>query len=97
MLITGSLMLGVYAIVEPAARYGWGAGRTLGLGAAALGLLVAFVVREATARNPLVPLGIFRSRNVSGANAIQALAVAATVLKPERRAKEDSEMRMEST
>jgi predicted MFS family arabinose efflux permease len=39
-------------------------------------LLVAFVVREATARNPLVPLRIFRSRNVSGANVIQALTVA---------------------
>src|SRR3712207_8719918 len=69
-------MLGVYTIVEPAADYGWGAGQTLVLGAAALGLLVAFVVHEATARNPLIPLRIFRSRNVSGANAIQALVVA---------------------
>ena len=75
-LITGSLMLGVYTIVEPAADLGWGAGRTLGLGAAALALLVAFVVREATARNPLVPLRIFRSRNVTGANIIQALTIA---------------------
>jgi EmrB/QacA subfamily drug resistance transporter len=75
-LITGSLMLGVYTIVEPAAELGWGAGRTLGLGAAALGLLVAFVAREATARSPLVPLRIFRSRNVAGANVIQALTVA---------------------
>jgi EmrB/QacA subfamily drug resistance transporter len=76
ILITGSLMLGVYTIVEPAARLGWGAGLTLGLGAGALGLLVAFLVREATAKNPLIPLRIFRSRNVSGANIIQALTVA---------------------
>jgi EmrB/QacA subfamily drug resistance transporter len=76
VLITSSLMLGVYTIVKPAADYGWGSGRTLGLGAAALGLLAAFVVREATARNPLVPLRIFRSRNVTGANVIQALTVA---------------------
>jgi predicted MFS family arabinose efflux permease len=41
-----------------------------------LALLVAFVAREATARNPLIPLRIFRSRNVSGANLIQALTVA---------------------
>jgi len=75
-LITGSLMLGVYTIVEPAAEHGWGAGRTLGLGTIALGLLVAFVVREATARNPLIPLRIFGSRNVTGANIIQALTVA---------------------
>jgi EmrB/QacA subfamily drug resistance transporter len=76
LLITGSLMLGVYTIVKPAADYGWGSGRTLGLGAAAIALLAAFVAREATARNPLVPLRIFRSRNVTGANLIQALTVA---------------------
>ena len=33
-------------------------------------------MREATAANPLMPLRMFRSRNVSGANAIQALAIA---------------------
>ena len=76
VLITSSLMLGVYTIVKPAADDGWGAGRTLGLGAVSLALLAAFVAREATARNPLIPLRIFRSRNVSGANLIQALIVA---------------------
>jgi EmrB/QacA subfamily drug resistance transporter len=75
-LITGALMLGVYTIVKPAADYGWGAGRTLALGAVSLALLVAFVVREATAGNPLMPLRIFRSRIVAGANAVQALAAA---------------------
>jgi predicted MFS family arabinose efflux permease len=39
-------------------------------------LLAAFLVRQATAANPLMPLRIFRSRNVSGANAIQALSIA---------------------
>jgi EmrB/QacA subfamily drug resistance transporter len=76
LLITGALMLGVYTIVKPAAEQGWGSSQTLGLGAVALALLAAFVVREATARNPLVPLRIFRSRNVSGANIVQALSVA---------------------
>ncbi len=74
-LITSSLMLGVYTIVKPAADYGWGAGRTLGLGALTLVLLAAFVAREATARNPLIPLRIFRSANVTGANLIQALSI----------------------
>ena len=69
-------MLLVYTIVKPAADYGWGDGRTLSLGSASLGLLAAFIWREATARTPLIPLRIFRSRNVSGANAIQALIVA---------------------
>ncbi len=75
-LVTSALMLGVYTIVEPAAEHGWGDGQTLALGAASLVLLGAFVAREATARNPLVPLGIFRSRNVLTANSIQILSVA---------------------
>jgi EmrB/QacA subfamily drug resistance transporter len=76
VLVTGALMLGVYTIVGPAAEDGWGASGTLALGAASLGLLAAFVAREATARNPLMPLRIFRSRNVTGANLIQCLSVA---------------------
>jgi EmrB/QacA subfamily drug resistance transporter len=75
-LITGALMLLVYTIVKPAADEGWGAPLTLGLGATSLALLGGFIAREATARTPLVPLRIFRNRNVSGANAVQALFVA---------------------
>jgi EmrB/QacA subfamily drug resistance transporter len=75
-LITGALMLGVYTIVKPAAEQGWGATQTLALGAASLVLLAAFIAREATAKSPLIPLRIFRSRNVSGANVIQVLTVA---------------------
>jgi EmrB/QacA subfamily drug resistance transporter len=76
VFITSSLMLGVYTIVNPAAEYGWGADRTLALGALSLALLAAFIAREATAHSPLVPLRIFRSRNVTGANLIQVLSVA---------------------
>ncbi|HEY8002021.1 MAG TPA: MFS transporter [Solirubrobacterales bacterium] len=76
ILITTSLMLGVYTIVKPAADYGWTDGQTLGLGAASLALLIAFIVRESRAENPIMPLRIFRSRNVSGANVVQALLVA---------------------
>ncbi len=75
-LITSSLMLGVFTIVEPAAREGWGSLTTLACSAGSFLLLVAFIVRESTVANPLVPLRIFKSRNVSGANAIQALTVA---------------------
>jgi EmrB/QacA subfamily drug resistance transporter len=76
VLVTSSLMLGVYTIVKPAAEKGWGASETLLLGAVSLLLLAAFIAREATARNPLIPLRIFRSRNVTGANLIQILTVA---------------------
>jgi len=76
VLVTGALMLAVYTIVKPAAELGWGSGTTLAYGAAALVLLAAFLARESTAANPLIPLRIFRSRTVSGANAVQALSVA---------------------
>ncbi len=76
LLITSSLMLGVYTIVKPAADHGWASGQALAFGAVSLALLVAFVVRQATGRNPLIPLRIFRSRNVTGANVLQALLVA---------------------
>ena len=76
VLITTSLMLGVYTIVKPAAEQGWGSTTALLLGAGSLALLAAFVAWEATCRNPLIPLRLFRSRNVSGANVIQALTVA---------------------
>jgi EmrB/QacA subfamily drug resistance transporter len=75
-LITGALMLLVYTLVKPAADKGWGATETLGLGALSIAMLAAFVLREATAKTPLVPLRIFRSRNISGANLNQILAVA---------------------
>jgi MFS family permease len=74
-LITGALMLGVYTIVE-AAHYGWGSAHTLGLGALAIALSVAFATRESRAAVPLVPLRIFRQRTVTAANAIQLLMVA---------------------
>ena len=68
-------MLGVYTIVE-ASHYAWGSAHTLGFGALAAALLVSFVVRQARAANPLVPLRVFRSRTVTGANLVQVLMVA---------------------
>ncbi len=74
-LVTAALMLGVYTIVE-AADYGWGSTHTLGFGAVALVLLASFVARQLAAANPLLPLRVLRSRNVSGANLVQVLMVA---------------------
>jgi EmrB/QacA subfamily drug resistance transporter len=74
-LVTAALMLGVYTIVE-AADYGWGSTHTLGFGAVALVLLASFVARQLAAANPLLPLRVLRSRNVSGGNLVQVLMVA---------------------
>jgi EmrB/QacA subfamily drug resistance transporter len=75
LLVTGALMLGVYTIVK-AQNYGWGSVHTLGLGALAVALLAGFVARERRAKQPLMPMQIFRSRNVAGANLVQMLFVA---------------------
>jgi hypothetical protein len=72
VLVTVALMLGVYTIVE-SSDYGLGSVRTLGFGALAVGLLAAFVVRQALAKTPILPLRIFASRKLSAANVVQAL------------------------
>jgi EmrB/QacA subfamily drug resistance transporter len=74
LLITGAMMLSVFTIVDPAAQQGWLAVRTLTLGACSLALLGGFILRQRTARNPLMPLRIFSSRNVTGANLVQVLS-----------------------
>src|SRR5262249_18006209 len=76
ILVTAALMLGVYTIVA-SNLYGLRSLHSLGVGALALALLVAFLGRQAVAANPLMPLRLFRSRNLSGANLIQAVMVGA--------------------
>ena len=74
VLLTGGLMLGVYTILQ-VSEQGWGSTRTLGLGAVSIALVAAFVARQARIANPLMPLRLFRSRNVAGANVVIALLV----------------------
>src|SRR5262245_5843928 len=62
-LITSSLMLGVYTILG-VSKHGWGSSQTLILGAISLAFGAAFVARQARIENPLMPLRLFRSRNV---------------------------------
>jgi EmrB/QacA subfamily drug resistance transporter len=62
-LVTVALMLAVYGVVG-GNEAGWTSGRTLGILAGAVALLVAFVVREARVEHPLVPLRLFTLRNV---------------------------------
>jgi EmrB/QacA subfamily drug resistance transporter len=73
-LLIGGLMLGVYTILG-VTEEGWGSSQTLTLGAVSIALLVALVARQARIANPLIPLRLFRSPNVAGANLIQALLV----------------------
>jgi len=74
-LLTTSLMLGVFTILQ-ITKWGWIDTRTLALSAVSALLLAAFIHRQARIANPLMPLRLFRIRNVAGANVLQALLVA---------------------
>ncbi len=74
-LLTVSLMLGVFTILQ-IAEWGWVDTRTLALSAVSAALLAAFIYRQARIANPLMPLRLFRIRNVAGSNVLQALLVA---------------------
>jgi EmrB/QacA subfamily drug resistance transporter len=74
VLLTSGLMLGVYTLLE-AGEQGWGSIQTLGLGGVSVALVAAFLARQARIPNPLMPLRLFRSRNVAGANVVMALLV----------------------
>jgi EmrB/QacA subfamily drug resistance transporter len=73
--VTASLVLAVYAIVN-GNETGWSSAQTLGLLAAAAVLMATFIVIELRVAAPLVPLGLFRIRNVSTANVVGALMAA---------------------
>jgi EmrB/QacA subfamily drug resistance transporter len=74
VLVTSGLMLAVYTILG-VEEHGWGSARTLLLAAVAIALVSAFVLRQARIDKPLMPLRLFHSRNVSGANVVMALLV----------------------
>jgi EmrB/QacA subfamily drug resistance transporter len=65
--ITAGLALLVYAVSE-APNHGWGSGWTISRLVAAVVLLLAFLVIESRAKDPLMPFRIFRVRTVAGAN-----------------------------
>jgi EmrB/QacA subfamily drug resistance transporter len=69
ILVTSGLMLAVYTILG-VEEHGWTSARTLILAAVSIALVAAFVLRQARIPKPLMPLRLFRSRNVAGANGI---------------------------
>jgi EmrB/QacA subfamily drug resistance transporter len=74
--ITSSMMLAVYAIVN-GQQLGWTSPRTLALLGTAAALLIAFLVIESKVREPLMPLALFKLRNVATANTVGVLWAAA--------------------
>ena len=70
--ITAALMLAVYAVVG-GRETGWLSAHTLGFGGVAVLLFIAFLVNESRVRAPLVPLGLFRLRNLSTSSVVGVL------------------------
>src|SRR5579862_2955011 len=73
--VTGGLALLVYALVN-AQTAGWISVTTLGLLAISAALLASFLMLESRLRHPLVRLGIFRMRSITGSNAAMLLVAA---------------------
>jgi EmrB/QacA subfamily drug resistance transporter len=67
VLVTSGLSTAVFGITQ-ATSYGWSSATTIGIFAAAVTLLGAFLYAETRAADPLMPFSIFRIKTVSGAN-----------------------------
>jgi EmrB/QacA subfamily drug resistance transporter len=74
--VTSSLMIAVYAIVN-GNQEGWTSAQTLGLLGTSAALLAAFLAIEARVDSPLMPLRLFRLRNLATANVVGILWAAA--------------------
>lgn len=72
LLMTLSLMVGIYAIVT-ASSNGWLSGHTLGFAAAALVLILAFFTVEARVTSPIVPLRIVQLRSLTSSSVVRGL------------------------
>ena len=74
LLVTASLMVGVYAIVQ-ATNHGWGSTQVLGFGALAVGLMAAFLGLESRLDDPIMPLRILRLRGLVSASVVRGFLV----------------------
>lgn len=74
VLITGSMLVIVYAIVT-ASTHGWGSLHTLGFGALGIAMGVAFAVLESRLANPIMPLRIFRIPGLAATSLVRGLLI----------------------
>jgi EmrB/QacA subfamily drug resistance transporter len=70
-LVTTSLIGLVFAFSE-ASTWGWLSPSIIGITAGALVLMAGFIFNESRAKHPLMPLSIFKIRNITGANLMMA-------------------------
>jgi predicted MFS family arabinose efflux permease len=76
LLMTSSLVLGIFAIVK-ASTYGWMSAHTLGFFGVAVALMGAFVIVESRTKRPIVPFRILRLRSLSASSGVRGLTFSA--------------------
>jgi EmrB/QacA subfamily drug resistance transporter len=76
LLMTTSLVTGIYAIVK-ASAYGWTSSHTLTFGGLALALMALFVFVESRVAQPIVPMRILRLRSLSASSIVRGLTFSA--------------------
>ena len=74
LLVTASLMSGIYAIVQ-AGSHGWASTPVFGFAALAAALMATFLAVEARIENPIMPLRVFRSRGLIGSSVVRGFLV----------------------
>ena len=76
VLVTSSLMVAIYAIVQ-ATSHGWGSSQVLGFGALSAVLMIGFLVLESRIPNPIMPLRVLRLRGLIGSSVVRGFLVTA--------------------
>jgi EmrB/QacA subfamily drug resistance transporter len=74
VLVTASLMTGIYAIVQ-ATAHGWGSSQVLGFGALGVALMTAFLLVESRIAHPIMPLRVLELRGLVAASAVRGFLV----------------------
>jgi EmrB/QacA subfamily drug resistance transporter len=85
-LLVGGIGLLIFALLQGGVHWSWTAGRSIGLFAAAAGLLVVFGVNETRASEPMLPPWVFGRRLLLGAalgsGAVGLLTIGLTTFLP---------------
>jgi EmrB/QacA subfamily drug resistance transporter len=74
VLVTGAMMLGVYAILT-AAQHGWGSAHTLGFGGVSLAVFAVFALLERRIAQPILPASVLRTPGLISGSLVRALLV----------------------
>ncbi|MEV8015413.1 MFS transporter [Streptomyces sp. NPDC086554] len=73
VLLSGAMFSLIWALIKAGDAWGWGSGKTWAFLGAAVVLFVLFAVWETKVKEPLIPLGLFRSVPLSAGTVLMVL------------------------